>query len=92
MLTGGGWKAATQCGSANCVEARCGNGTCVEVRCNSGACVEVRCNAGNCVEARSAGATVQVRDSKDPAGAILSFTGAAWDSFLDGLKDGDFDL
>lgn len=91
MLTGG-WKAADQCGNASCVEARCSAGGCVEVRCADTACVEVRCASGACVEARSAGTAVQVRDSKDPGGAILSFPGAAWDSFLDGLKDGDFDI
>ena len=32
-------------------------------------------NGGNCVEARQPGAsTVQVRDSKDPGGPVLSFS------------------
>ena len=40
------------------------------------------CNGGNCVQARAAGGLVQVRDSKDPGGAVLSFTRAEWAAFL----------
>jgi Domain of unknown function (DUF397) len=49
---------------------------------NNGACVEVR-------SARDGGA--QVRDSKDPGGAVLTFTAAEWDAFLDGARLGEFD-
>jgi putative methionine-R-sulfoxide reductase with GAF domain len=55
-------------------------------------CVQVRCGNGACVEARSAGAIVQVRDSKDPSGPILSFDADAWSDFLGGMRNGDFDL
>lgn len=34
---------------------------------------------------------VLVRDSKNPTGAALGFTGAEWDAFLDGVKKGEFD-
>ncbi len=46
---------------------------------------------GACVEVRDLGHMVEVRDSKNPAGATLSFTPAEWDAFLDGAKKGEFD-
>ena len=45
-----------------------------------------------CVElAPLADGGVGVRDSKDPAGPVLSFTRHEWVSFLDGLDKGEFD-
>ncbi|MFG2224568.1 DUF397 domain-containing protein [Streptomyces sp. NPDC048644] len=45
---------------------------------------------GECVEvARNVPGTTAVRDSKDPAGPRLAFTGAAWDSFVRTLKSDD---
>jgi hypothetical protein len=35
---------------------------------------------------------IAVRDSKDPSGAVLVFTPGEWDAFVDGAKDGEFDL
>jgi hypothetical protein len=47
----------------------------------------------DCVEvADNLPGTVAVRDSKDQGGPTLAFTPAAWDSFLAGVKDGEFDL
>jgi uncharacterized protein DUF397 len=47
---------------------------------------------GNCVEIAVIGDQVAVRDTKDAgAGPVLLFTGAEWDSFLDGVKNGEFD-
>ena len=47
---------------------------------------------GNCVElARLAGAEVAIRNSRDPEGPALVFTGAELDAFLGGVKDGEFD-
>jgi hypothetical protein len=43
---------------------------------------------GNCVEARQVGMTVQVRDSKDPAGGVLTFTATGWQALAAALKDG----
>lgn len=41
----------------------------------------------NCVEvALGAPGLVPVRDSKDPHGPTLGFTGAAWASFVSGVK------
>ena len=45
-----------------------------------------------CVEvAPLPGGGVAVRDSKDTAGPVLSFTRHEWVSFLDGLDKGEFD-
>ena len=47
---------------------------------------------GNCVElARLSGSEVAVRNSRDPGGPALVFTGAELDAFLAGVKDGEFD-
>ena len=47
---------------------------------------------GNCVElARLPGAGVAIRNSRDPDGPALVFTGAELDAFLGGVRDGDFD-
>ncbi|MGS2642599.1 DUF397 domain-containing protein [Streptosporangium sp. LJ11] len=49
--------------------------------------------SGNCVEvARLAGGRVGVRDSKDLSGPILTFAPGAWNSFVGGVKDGEFDM
>ena len=47
---------------------------------------------GACVEARYAAHVAQVRDSKDPAGPVLSFPGGQWASFLTSVKAGMFDV
>jgi hypothetical protein len=56
--------------------------------CESGACVEVRTSAGKGGE----GGSVQVRDSKNPDGPVLTFTNDEWDAFLRGAKSGRFDF
>jgi hypothetical protein len=48
--------------------------------------------SGDCVEvAQLQDGSRLVRDSKDPDGAILTFTPSEWRAFLDGAKDGEFD-
>lgn len=47
---------------------------------------------GQCVEVRRVDATIEVRDSKDRSGPVLSFTLAEWAAFTAGSKDGEFDL
>ncbi|WP_243789266.1 DUF397 domain-containing protein [Saccharopolyspora gloriosae] len=39
-------------------------------------------NNNSCVEARMTGVGVDIRDSKDPEGALLSFDSGAWRDFL----------
>lgn len=51
-------------------------------------------NNGSCVEvARLGKDAIGVRDTKDHGhGPILTFTRAEWQAFIDGAKDGEFDL
>jgi hypothetical protein len=47
---------------------------------------------GNCVEvAALPGGSVGIRNSRDPAGAILRFTQGEWRAFLAGARLGEFD-
>lgn len=46
----------------------------------------------NCVEVAFVGGAIALRDSKNPAGAILLFTPEEWLAFVSGTKDGEFDL
>jgi hypothetical protein len=61
-------------------------------------------NGGNCVEVSvldrdettaghkaDADKLFVIRDSKDPAGPRLYFTGSEWEAFARGMKDGAFD-
>ena len=45
-----------------------------------------------CVEFAQTGDKILIRDSKDPQGAVLSFTPHEWDMFLKGAQDGEFNL
>jgi hypothetical protein len=53
-------------------------------------------NGGNCVEVAdnlvAEHGIVLVRDSKDPAGPILSFPRGEWTAFLHGAAAGEFDI
>jgi len=49
-----------------------------------------RCSTGHCVEVRREADSYLVRDSKDPAGPVLQFTGAEWAAFVAGVGAGDF--
>lgn len=49
-------------------------------------------NGGQCVEVRHFDGNIQVRDSKDPAGPVLTFTAGEWDAFVGGARDGEFDV
>ena len=47
-------------------------------------------NAAQCVEIRFAPSTVDVRDSKDREGAMLSVGGQAWQGFVAGVRAGGY--
>lgn len=49
-------------------------------------------DGGNCVQARYIDGQVEVRHSKNPDGAVLSFTRAEWEAFGGGVVDGEFRL
>jgi hypothetical protein len=46
----------------------------------------------NCVEVAFIDNAIAVRDSKHPQGPVLLFTQGEWDAFVEGAKDGEFDL
>jgi uncharacterized protein DUF397 len=46
---------------------------------------------GQCVEARRMGDTIQLRDTKDRSGPVLSFPLSEWTAFTAGLKRAEFD-
>jgi len=46
----------------------------------------------NCVEVAFIDGAIAVRDSKNPTGPTLIFTSGEWDAFVEGAKDGEFDL
>lgn len=46
----------------------------------------------DCVEVAAVGANVATRDSKDPSGPVLGFSGAEWGAFLAVVKRGAYDL
>jgi len=47
---------------------------------------------GACVEVRKVNEEIQVRNSRKPELRFASFTEAEWDAFLDGVRNGEFDL
>lgn len=47
-------------------------------------------NTGACVEVADLPGGTAVRDSKDPAGTVLSFRPAAWSAFTQGVRAGEF--
>jgi hypothetical protein len=50
-------------------------------------------NGGNnCVEVALLESVIAVRDSKNPSGPALAFSPVQWSAFLDGAKDGEFDI
>jgi len=45
-----------------------------------------------CVEVRYRDGVIQVRDSRQREGPVLTFTAKEWAAFVGGAKDGEFDL
>jgi hypothetical protein len=43
------------------------------------------------VEVRRLPAAIQVRDTKDRTGPVLSFPAEAWQGFIAGVHEGEFD-
>jgi hypothetical protein len=46
----------------------------------------------NCVEIAFVEGAIAMRDSKHPEGPVLLFTAEEWDAFVEGAKDGEFDV
>jgi hypothetical protein len=49
------------------------------------------CVGGDCVEVRDTNGRVEVRDSKNPTGAVLTFAPDVWMDFLAELRQGGYD-
>ena len=47
---------------------------------------------GDCVEVAKLSEAVGVRDSQDRSGPILVFTRSEWRAFLEGVREGEFDV
>ncbi|MQA25103.1 MAG: DUF397 domain-containing protein [Micromonosporaceae bacterium] len=48
---------------------------------------------GSCVAvARNLPGVVAVRDTKDRTGPVLTFTPAEWDTFIGGVRKGEFEV
>jgi hypothetical protein len=47
---------------------------------------------GNCVDVADDGDKIYVRNSKNPAGAVVTFTQSEWTAFISGAKNREFDL
>lgn len=47
--------------------------------------------SSDCVEVAEIGESILIRDSKDPAGPILTFTHSEWNAFVVGIRNGEFD-
>lgn len=45
---------------------------------------------GSCVEVRRLPTAVQVRDTKDRSGPVLSFATDSWHEFIAGVHNGEF--
>jgi hypothetical protein len=50
------------------------------------------CANGSCVEVAVAEGQIAMRDSKIRNGPILEFDRKAWEAFLAGVQNGEFDL
>lgn len=50
-----------------------------------------RSGQDGCVEVAFVEGGVAIRDSKDRGGPVLQFTAQEWESFLGGIRDGEFD-
>jgi len=51
-----------------------------------------RCANGECVEVARGDGLILVRDSKDPAGAVLTYSDEEWTAFIASIKAGEFDV
>ncbi len=46
-------------------------------------------NGGQCVEVRRHDGAIQVRDSKNPHGPVLTYSAEAWREFVGRIRQGD---
>ncbi|MEK8142893.1 DUF397 domain-containing protein [Streptomyces sp. M10(2022)] len=83
-LTQADWRKSSYSGNTGgeCVECTVTDGATWQKSSYSGT------NGGDCVEAADGcSASVPVRDSKNPAGPVVVLGSAAWQTFVDGLRE-----
>jgi hypothetical protein len=51
-----------------------------------------RCSGGTCVEIARVGDDCLIRDSKHPEVLPLRFSSREWETFVEGVRNGEFDL
>jgi hypothetical protein len=49
------------------------------------------CDAGSCVRVATRGDMVVIGDTKNPDGPILAYDRGEWRTFVEGIRQGDFD-
>jgi hypothetical protein len=49
------------------------------------------CNGGACVRVALSENAILIGDSKNPNGPVLPFTRDEWKTFVEGIRQGDFD-
>ena len=49
------------------------------------------CNGGACVQVAPDGSNVLIGDSKNPSGPVLTYSRDEWQTFVEGIRQGDFD-
>jgi hypothetical protein len=67
-----------------------GNGNCVETTTFYKSSRSL--TNGQCVEVADVPDGMLVRDSKNPTGPVLEFNRLEWIAFIEGVKNGEFDL
>jgi len=50
-----------------------------------------KCNGGECVRVAAHGEEIVIGSSKHLDGPVISYTRAEWDTFVEGIRQGDFD-
>jgi hypothetical protein len=53
--------------------------------------VAMACEAANCVQIATNGSEFFIGDSKAPEGPVLSYSRDEWNTFIEGVRRGDFD-
>lgn len=90
MILDGQWRKATKsANSDSCVEMRKVDDVILDDKWRKATKSN---NNGACAELRAADGGVEVRHSKNPDGPTLTFTANEWDAFLDGAKNGEFEI
>jgi predicted secreted Zn-dependent protease len=50
-----------------------------------------QCNGGSCVQVAASGDMIVIGDSKFPDGPVLAYSHSEWSTFVEGVRQGDFD-